>query len=90
MKYTLIILALFHSVFLTDQEPIPPKYNIHTSTLCVGDNLDFGNKSIKFKKVISDSRCPNAAGITCIWAGEVKVLFEFYDDGELQGKKIIT
>ena len=90
MKITIIILVLFHSVLLTDQEPVPPKYNIHSGTLCIGDNLDFGNKSIKFKKVISDSRCPNVAGVTCVWAGEVEVLVEFYEDGRVQGEKIIT
>lgn len=88
MKITVIILALFHAVFLTDQEPASFKYNIHTETLCIGDNLEFGDYSIKFKEVISDSRCPR--GVTCVWAGEVKVLVEFYEDGQFKGDKVIT
>lgn len=88
MKITVIILALFHAVFLTDQEPASSKYNIHTETLCIGDNLEFGDYSIKFKEVISDSRCPR--GVTCVWAGEVKVLVEFYEDGQFKGDKVIT
>ncbi|WP_010230960.1 hypothetical protein [Gillisia marina] len=37
-----------------------------------GELFTFKNKSIQFKKVISDSRCPK--DVTCIWAGEAKVL----------------
>ena len=48
----------------------------------------FGDKEIRFKKIVSDSRCPKK--VTCIWAGEVKVLVEFYEDGKLKGDKIIT
>lgn len=89
MKITLIILALFHSVFLVDQEdPELQKYNIHQKILCSGDTMELGAKRIKFKKVVSDSRCPN--GVTCIWAGEVQVLIEFYEDGELKGEKVIS
>ena len=88
MKISIIILALFHSVFLADQDPVTPKYNIHQQILCSGDTMYLGEKTIKFKKIVSDSRCPN--GVTCIWAGEVKVLIEFYEDGEFKGDKIIT
>ncbi|WP_051199639.1 hypothetical protein [Christiangramia echinicola] len=88
MKISLIILALFHSVLFADQDPVPPKYNIQQKILCAGDTMDLGNKAIKFNKIVSDSRCPN--GVTCIWAGEVKVLIEFYEDGEFKGDKVIT
>ena len=88
MNITIIILALFHSVYLSDQDPIPPKYNIHQKILCSGDTMDLGERTIKFKKIVSDSRCPS--GVTCIWAGEVKVLIEFYEDGEFKGDKVIT
>ncbi|MCH4822578.1 hypothetical protein ML462_05275 [Gramella lutea] len=88
MKLSVIILALFHAVFLADQEPVSSKYSIQSETLCVGDNLEFGDYSIKFKKIISDSRCPK--GVTCVWAGEVEVLVEFYENGKLKGNKVIT
>ena len=88
MNIIIIILALFHSIFFADQDPVPPKYNIHQKILCSGDTMELGDKTIKFNKIVSDSRCPN--GVTCIWAGEVKVLIEFYEDGEFKGDKVIT
>lgn len=87
MKIAIFFLVLFHYGMLITQE-IPVKYNIYSATLCSGDQLYFGNKAVKFKEVISDSRCPE--GVTCIWAGEIKVLVEFYEDGKFKGDKIIT
>lgn len=88
MKITIFFLALFHSVMMFNQDQDPPEYNIHSAILCTGDSLTFGENTIKFKKVVSDSRCPK--GATCIWAGEVKVLVEFYEGGKFKGEKIIT
>lgn len=90
MKIAIFFLVLFHSVLMIGQDPEPSKYNIHNANLCVGDALMFGDKSIRFKKVVSDSRCPKGNAITCIWAGEVKVLVEFYENGEFKGEKIIA
>lgn len=88
MKISIFLLALFHLVLMVDQDPVPPKYNIHNARLCIGDVMKLGNKTIKFNKVVSDSRCPK--DVTCIWAGEVKVLVEFYEDGEFKGERIIS
>lgn len=88
MKFSIFFLALFHSVMTFTQEPGPIKYNFYNASLCAGDGLSFGNKKIKFKKIISDSRCPK--GVTCVWAGEIKVLIEFFENGEYRGDKIIT
>lgn len=88
MKFSIFFLTLFYSVFILAQEPEKVDYNIHKATLCLGDSMQLGDKSIKFKKVVSDSRCPK--GVTCVWAGEVKVLVEFYEDGKFKGEKIIT
>lgn len=91
MKTAIIFLALFHSIFLIDQDSVTQKHNIHSQTLCIGEDMILGEgQSIKFKKVISDSRCPRGEAITCIWAGEVKILVEFYENGKLKGEKIIT
>ncbi len=65
-----------------------PEYNVHRMPLCAGDQLSFGNKSIKFKEVVSDSRCPKE--VTCIWAGEAKVRVEFFKNGESLGEKVIN
>ncbi|MDR5591464.1 hypothetical protein [Christiangramia sp. SM2212] len=90
MKITLILIALFHSVFTLNQDPEPPEYNFHDQLLCQGDSMSLGEKQIKFKKIVSDSRCPKGNGITCVWAGEVSVLVEFYEDGIFVGEKIIV
>jgi hypothetical protein len=41
-----------------------------------------------FKEVVSDSRCPE--GVTCVWAGEVKVDVTLYDGKKLLQDEIIT
>ncbi len=60
----------------------------YSSTLGLGEILQFGDRSIKFKNLISDSRCP--ADVTCIWAGEAKVLVEVFEEGKLCGEEIIA
>lgn len=87
MKYPILILVIFHSIFsfLPDTSP---EYRIYKSPLCIGDQLQFGKRSVLFKEVVADSRCPK--GATCIRAGEAKVLVEFYLNGEMLGEKVIT
>jgi D-arabinose 5-phosphate isomerase GutQ len=53
-----------------------------------GELFSFENKSIQFKKVITDSRCPK--DVTCIWAGEAKVLIAIMENGKQVEEKIIT
>ena len=48
----------------------------------------FGDNSVQFEEVISDSRCPKE--VTCIWAGEAKVLISVYEKGKFKNQKIIT
>ena len=43
---------------------------------------------LKLKSVFNDSRCPE--GTTCIWAGEVSVLVEVYDDKKFIEEKTLT
>ena len=88
MKITVFLLVLFFSFSITDQKEKVPEGTIHSQTLCVGDVFNFGNKSIKFGKVVSDSRCPKK--VTCVWAGEVKIQMEFYENGEFKGEKIVS
>lgn len=56
--------------------------------LALGTRADFGDRSVKFVKVISDSRCPK--NVTCVWAGEAKVLLEIYRNDELVDRKEIV
>tara|TARA_R100000935_G_C2834599_1_gene167323 strand:+ start:356 stop:769 length:414 start_codon:yes stop_codon:yes gene_type:complete len=53
-----------------------------------GDLFSFENKSIQFKKVISDSRCPK--DVTCIWAGEAKVMIAILENGKIIEEKLVT
>jgi hypothetical protein len=43
---------------------------------------------LKLKSVLNDSRCPE--GTTCIWAGEVSVVVEVYNDKKFVEEKTLT
>ncbi|MEH6406124.1 MAG: hypothetical protein V7767_02495 [Leeuwenhoekiella sp.] len=45
-----------------------------------GKMINLGEISLKFKEVVSDSRCPS--DVNCIWAGEAVVRVELYKDGK--------
>jgi len=90
MKYVIFILSLFYSLPGVGQEPKPTIYNLYSESLCSGDAMSFGDRAIRFKKILSDSRCPTGDGVACIWAGEVTVLVAFYKDGEFIGEKILA
>lgn len=53
--------------------------------LLYGDMADFGDIQIKFKDVVSDSRCPK--DVQCVWAGEAKVMVEVYKNGTLDTER---
>lgn len=63
-----------------------PEY--FSSSLAPGQTFTLEGKSLKFKEVISDSRCPT--GATCIWAGEAKVLVEIFENGKSLEERIIS
>ncbi|MFV8225250.1 hypothetical protein [Christiangramia aquimixticola] len=78
MKVLMLFLVLY-SYFPASVSQQDPKTNIYAEILCPGEQIQIGNRSIKFRQVISDSRCPVDDGVTCIWAGEVKVLLEVFE-----------
>ncbi len=86
MKYTLTLIfaLLMGSAFSQDSDTVV-NYN---SLLRTGELFSFENKSIQFKKVISDSRCPK--DVTCIWAGEAKVLVSVWENGKEVKEEIVT
>ena len=59
----------------------------YSAVMQQGELLNFGNRSLKFKDVISDSRCPR--NVSCIWAGEAKVLVEIFENGRFLEEKIL-
>lgn len=64
------------------------EYSPIEETICPGEIFSFRGSSVKFKKVISDSRCPKQ--VSCIWAGEVKLLLEFFEDGTSLGEHVVS
>ncbi|WP_298900930.1 hypothetical protein [uncultured Psychroserpens sp.] len=50
--------------------------------------IDVENYEVKFKKLVSDSRCPK--DVMCVRAGEAKVLLSFYKDGHfIEDKEVV-
>lgn len=88
MKLLLFALVLFAN-FQNETSPVQ-QYTIYSESLCIGDHMSFGNRTLKFREIIGDSRCPEAPIITCIWAGEVKILVDIFENGKLKGTKEIT
>lgn len=86
MKYIPVLFLMFFSGFAQAQDSIT--VNRYSSALGIGEQLNFGNKTIKFKELLTDSRCPKE--VTCIWAGEAKVLVEVFQKGKSRGEKIIV
>lgn len=86
MKIILLvfIIVLPFSGFAQDT----PDTSVYSSVLRTGETIAFGDRSINFKGVISDSRCPRK--VSCVWAGEAKVLVEILKNGKLIEEKIIV
>lgn len=85
MKLILLFLFLTSGLAQAQDTLVVERFS---SSLYLGESLHFGNRSIKFKKLISDSRCPR--NVTCIWAGEAEVLVEVYQEGKPFGTKLLT
>lgn len=57
-------------------------------SLIPGEAFSYGDKEIKFIKVVKDSRCPK--NVTCIWAGEAVILVEISENGILVKEKEVV
>ncbi len=85
MKYFLVFAFLIFSISTMGQES--SEIRTYSAVLQQGQLVDFGNRSMKFKEVVSDSRCPK--DVTCIWAGEAKVLVQIFENGKFLEEKIL-
>lgn len=54
----------------------------------MGKVFQLDQNSVKFIKVISDSRCPKQ--VHCVWAGEAKVLLGITTNGKYFEKEVIV
>ena len=85
MKYFTLILSI---IFLTScaTKPTANENEIlinATSKVSVGNDYE-----MRISKIISDSRCPE--GVTCVWAGEVKLELEIYKNGKLEKSETLS
>jgi hypothetical protein len=79
MKKTLFLLILFiSSVGFSQDNPIDvPRIVVK---IHIGETVQFDSASVKFIKVLEDSRCPK--DVTCIWAGQARLLVEVTETGK--------
>ncbi|CAN5338950.1 hypothetical protein BH23BAC2_BH23BAC2_16510 [soil metagenome] len=78
-KFLLFFGIILSTLNISAQQKDTPLSGIYSNVLQQGELMIFGNKGIKFKEVLSDSRCP--AKVTCIWAGEATILLEIFENG---------
>ncbi len=87
LMWTLLIAAFFLlSIPASAQEEIE-EIEYYGKTY-FGESFNFGKKSIRFKEVLVDSRCPS--DVTCVRAGEAKILVEIFKNGKLVGEETIS
>ena len=65
-----------------DHQVFPPQIVLKAH---YGKMVNLGDFAIKFKEVVTDSRCPSDAN--CIWAGEAIIKVELYKDGNFIEEK---
>ncbi len=86
MRTLLVLFLIFgciHCVSAQDSMQVETPKII--SKLKVGNTVKFNSKSIKFIKVLEDSRCPS--DVDCMWAGEIKISLGIYDKNILIEEK---
>jgi len=64
---------------------IPPSIDTEITLLNYNQSVNIGDVSLKFEKVLSDSRCPS--DVNCVRAGEAIVVIGVYNKGEYIYKK---
>ncbi len=88
MKQFIYLLLIFSPIFLKAQDTNKKAKTPQIVTkLKIGKKANFGNKSIHFIKVLEDSRCPK--GVSCVWAGQAKILIGLYENDTLLEEKEI-
>lgn len=79
MKKSLLLIFLFVStVGFSQDQPIDVPMIVVKVPL--GETVQFENASVKFIKVLEDSRCPK--DVTCVWAGQARLLVEVIEKGK--------
>ncbi len=85
MKKVILLVAIFAFCNVALAQNQPP---VIVAKLPLGESVFLKNGyTLKFEKVIQDSRCPT--NVDCVWQGEAKVLLLLKKDDILQEKKEI-
>ena len=77
-KYLLILFLFTATIGFSQDKPVEvPKILVKIS---LGETVNFKKATVKFLKVVEDSRCPS--DVTCIWEGQAIVLVEVTETGK--------
>ena len=91
MNRSILLIVIFMTSFSFSQDSTKGKKvetPIITSKVYLGKSIVVEHFKIEFIDVLQDSRCPK--GVNCIWAGEVVILVDLYEDGKKVERKRIT
>lgn len=94
----ILIIAFAVGCTESDNDPIVTDNNESTTSSDLGkqfyirvgqtESVEPGNIKVKLIKVTDDSRCPS--DVTCIWAGEVKVVLDVLINDQDLGETTLT
>ena len=89
MKYTfaLLLSLLMGFTYAQDSTALKVETPKIITKLGLGAKMEVGDYDIRFVEVMNDSRCPK--NVNCVRAGEAKVLFEVFKNGEFVKKELI-
>ena len=87
LKPALLVLSLFLFAFSASAQD-EVQIETYFGETKVGESFDFNEKTIRFKEVLVDSRCPS--DVTCVRAGEAKILVEIFKGEKSLGTEIIS
>lgn len=85
MKNSLIFFVLALFPFAVSAQEVPVNLIVDLEP---GQGIDLEQTNVKFLKVTADSRCPKQ--VTCIWAGEAKVLLGITLAGKYFEKEVVV
>ena len=83
-----VYLVIFCSIFsVHGQDNNKAEQPLIVPKLLLGNQYEYNSHIVKFVNVLNDSRCPK--NVTCVRAGEAKVLVAIYKDAQFIEEKII-
>ena len=83
----MLCLLVFPLLLFAQDKPEEQKSRL-SADLELGREFLFNQTLVKFLEVVTDSRCPRR--VTCIWAGEAKVLLGIEVNGNYFEKEVVV